>query len=292
MVKNIVEKGNLDKPLLIFNRSTKRSQDLQEKLPTGKVEIAGSLADGIAKADIILYCLTNDSVVEEVLGDAVKASVKGKLFVDSSTIHPDTTARVAKLVTSQGAEFVAAPVFGAPAMADSGQLIAMLAGPKSAVEKARPYYKGVMARAEIDMTGEPQEKASLLKIVGNTFILNMVEQLSEGHVLAEKSGLGTAYLHQFIENMFAAPYSAYSNRLLSGDYYKREEPLMSVDNARKDAGHALNLAKKTGVKLPNTETVDAHLAAAAKERGGAKADLASVYGAVREDGGLAFENDA
>ena len=66
-------------------------------------------------------------------------------------------------------------------------------------------------------------KATLMKVVGNTFILNMVESLSEGHTLAEKSGLGSENLHQFLETMFAAPYAAYSKRLMSGDYYNREE---------------------------------------------------------------------
>ncbi len=68
-----------------------------------------------------------------------------------------------------------------------------------------------------------QGKATLLKIIGNTFVLNMVETLSEGHTLAEKSGLGNDNLHQFVETMFPGPYTAYSARLLAGDYYKRDE---------------------------------------------------------------------
>jgi 3-hydroxyisobutyrate dehydrogenase-like beta-hydroxyacid dehydrogenase len=38
-------------------------------------------------------------------------------------------------------------------------------------------------------------------VIGNTFIASMVETLSEGHVVAEKSGLGTDQLHKFIEIM-------------------------------------------------------------------------------------------
>jgi len=114
-------------------------------------------------------------------------------------------------------------VFGAPAMAESGQLVCVLAGPASAVEKVKPYTKGVMGRANIDFSDQPQGKATHLKIIGNTFILNMVETLSEGHALAEKSGLGNDNLHQFVEIMFPGPYTAYSQRLKGGDYYKREE---------------------------------------------------------------------
>ncbi len=99
---------------------------------------------------------------------------------------------------SAGADFVAAPVFGAPAMADAGLLIGVLTGPAAAVARAKPYFKGVTSRTDIDMSGEPYRKSSMLKIIGNTFVLNMVEQLSEGHVLAEKTGLGTQHLHPCI----------------------------------------------------------------------------------------------
>ena len=108
-------------------------------------------------------------------------------------------------------------------MADSGQLVCVLAGPASQVERVKPYCKGVMGRATIDFIDQPPSRATLLKIIGNTFILNMVETLAEGHTLAEKSGLGTDNLHQFIEMMFPGPYTAYSNRLTGGDYYKRAQ---------------------------------------------------------------------
>lgn len=114
-------------------------------------------------------------------------------------------------------------VFGAPAMADNGQLICVLSGPKASIDKVTPYCKGVMGRAEIRFDDEPVGKALTLKLIGNTMILQMVEALAEAHVLAEKTGLGTDHLHSFIETMFPGPYVAYSNRMLNGDYYNRDE---------------------------------------------------------------------
>ena len=108
-------------------------------------------------------------------------------------------------------------------MADAGQLVCVLAGPAAAVEKVKPYCKGVMGRAEIDYSNESPSRATLLKVIGNTFILNMVETLSEGHTVAEKTGLGTDNLHKFIETMFPGPYAAYSTRMRQGDYFQREE---------------------------------------------------------------------
>jgi 3-hydroxyisobutyrate dehydrogenase-like beta-hydroxyacid dehydrogenase len=108
-------------------------------------------------------------------------------------------------------------------MAENGQLVCVLAGPAAAVNKVKPYCTGVMARAEIDFSDNEPAKATLLKVIGNTFILQMVEALSEGHAVAEKTGLGNDNLHKFISTMFPGPYTAYSDRMMKGDYYKREE---------------------------------------------------------------------
>jgi 3-hydroxyisobutyrate dehydrogenase-like beta-hydroxyacid dehydrogenase len=288
MCKNLVEKGNLDKPLIIHNRTTSRAHDLSSKI--GNSTVADSISSTVSQSDIIFLCLGDDAAVRDTISQALKADdVKGKLFVDCSTIHPDTTEEVAKAVEKAGASFVACPVFGAPAMADAGQLVCVLAGTKELVEKVKPYCEGVMGKAVIDYSGSSPGKATLLKVIGNTFILSMVETISEGHVVAEKTGLGVEALHQFIEAMFPGPYVAYSNRMKSGDYYQREEPLFAVNLARKDAGHAMALAQRNGVQMKNVQLADGYLKGVQehmKERG----DIAGIYGAKRVEAGLKFEN--
>lgn len=291
MVKNLVEKGEYTAPLLVYNRTKSRTEKLVSQLPDGKAKVITSIDEAVKGADIILLCLSNDAAVEETIDAALKdPESKGKLFVDCSTVHPDTTNKLAKTINGAGADFVACPVFGAPAMADNGQLICVLAGPKAQVDRVRPYCKGVMGRAEIDYTDQPHGNATKLKIVGNTFILSMVETLSEGHVLAEKSGLGVDNLHAFIETMFGGgPYAAYSNRMKSGDYFDRDEPLFQAHLARKDAGHARSLAQACGAKMNALEVADAHLKQVV-DHAGDKGDIAGIYGAVRAESGLKFEN--
>jgi len=289
MCKNLVEKGNLDKPLLIFNRTQKRAVDLSSSLPSGMSTVAPQIENAVSKSDIIFTCVGDDNAINETIDAALRGDVKGKLFVDCSTVHPDTTAALREKLSVAGADFVACPVFGAPAMADSGQLLCVIAGPKAAVDKMKPYTTGVIGRGAVDFSDQPVEKATLLKVIGNTFIVNMVESLSEGHVLAEKSGLGGENLHSFIEKMFPGPYAAYSTRMLSGDYHKREEPLFAVDLARKDARHAMALAKASGTRMKDVEVADAHLAKV-KAHKGVSGDIAGIYGAVRQEAGLSFEN--
>ncbi|KAK4979545.1 hypothetical protein LTR66_002637 [Elasticomyces elasticus] len=289
MVRNLVEKGNLSKPLILYNRTTTHAKDLSSQFGSGKTSVVSSIEEAVKSSDIIFTCVSDDKAMEDTIDTALKGDVKGKLFVDCSTIHPDTTDKLAQTIKSAGAEFVACPVFGAPAMAESGQLVCVLAGHPEQVERVKPYTTGVMGRAIIDFSSQPHGTATRMKVIGNTFILNMVETLSEGHTLAEKSGLGTENLHRFIETMFPGPYTAYSNRLRQGDYYKREEPLFAVDLARKDARHAMSLAETHGVRLRDVEVADKHLEVVQKHMG-SKGDITGIYGAVRKESGLEFEN--
>ena len=120
MCKNLVEKGNLPKPLIIFNRTEQRAQVLSKSLPAGKSVVASTIQEAVSQADIIFTCVGDDAAINETIDAALKGDVKGKLFVDCSTIHPETSEGLAKRVASAGAEFIASPVFGAPAMADAG----------------------------------------------------------------------------------------------------------------------------------------------------------------------------
>lgn len=287
MCKNLVEKGNLSQELIIYNRTTQRAKDLSSKI--GHSKVASSITEAVSSADIVFYCLGDDKAVASTVDEILKSDVKGKLFVDCSTIHPDNTGKECERLEAAGAQFVACPVFGAPAMADAGQLVCVLAGKPEAVEKVKPYCKGVIGRENIDFSGQDPAKATLLKVIGNTFIMSMVETLSEGHVVAEKTGLGVDQMHKFIETMFPGPYAAYSARMRSGDYYKREEPLFAVDLAIKDCAHAQALAKSAGLTMKNVELADG-LLKGVKDHMGARGDIAGMYGAKRKEAGLQFEN--
>jgi hypothetical protein len=105
------------------------------------------------------------------------------------------------------------------------------------VDKLRPYTVGVMGRSVVDLTNKSPADATLLKVIGNTFVFNLVEAVAQGHALAERTGLGIEALHGFVEQMFPGPYAAYSNRMRQGDYFKREE-VSSCPNGVKNVSHA------------------------------------------------------
>ncbi|CRG86880.1 hypothetical protein PISL3812_03892 [Talaromyces islandicus] len=299
MCKNIVEKGNLSSPLIIYNRTASRAASFSESLggPSKAIPVS-SIPDAVKPADIIFICVGDDQAVESIISSALETGagdIKGKLFVDCSTIHPDTTRKIDAQIRASGASFVACPVFGAPAMADAGQLICVLSGPRQEIEKILPYTVGVVARANIDLTentdGESNDigKASVMKLLGNSFILSFIEQLGEGMTFAEQSGLGSGPLKQWMELMFPGALPKYIDRMQTGDYWKREYPLFQVDLARKDARHVMSLAQDNGLRMRSLEIVDLYLQGV-RQHMGERGDVAGMYGAVRKEAGLKFEN--
>lgn len=109
MCKNLIEKGNLENPLIIFNRTTQRATDLSATFPSGKSRVASTINEAVSRSDLIFTCLSDDAAVRDTITSALKEDVKGKLFVDCSTVHPDTTNELAGMIEVQGAHFVACP---------------------------------------------------------------------------------------------------------------------------------------------------------------------------------------
>lgn len=287
MCKNIAQKMKFSEPIRIYDISEARTDQVHAEADGTKK--ATSIAEATQDANVIFYSVPDDKVVISVLNEIFTHSVEGKLVIDCSTVHPDTTNKEAQMIQDKGGRFVACPVFGAAAMADAGQLICVLAGPAADVEQVKRFCTGVMGKSIIDLSDQEPGQATRLKILGNSFVLNMVEVLSEGHVVAEKSGLGTHNLHQFIEIMFPGPYAAYSTRMITGDYYKRQVPLFSVDLARKDARHAQSIAEQSETVLNHVKLADSYLEIVQK-RTGPSGEMAAMYGAKRLEAGLPYEN--
>ncbi|KOS37550.1 hypothetical protein ACN38_g11656 [Penicillium nordicum] len=297
MSQNISEKGPQTGPILLYNRTATRATSHASKLTNAKA--VPTLTEAVNQSELIFTCVGDDaalnSIVTAILSDpTIPQDLSSKTFIDCSTVHPDTSRRTEAAFNERGAGFVACPVFGAPNMADAGQLIVVPAGKRDAIEKVRPFFDGVVSKKTIDLSsGSGRDidvgRASTLKVLGNTFILNTVGVLAEALVAAEASGLGVEPLQEWLGLFAPGPFANYAERMVGGDYCVREEPLFAVDLARKDLGHAYGIAKEGGLRMKNVEVMDG-LLETVKEVKGAKGDVAAVYGAVRKGAGMEFGN--
>jgi 3-hydroxyisobutyrate dehydrogenase-like beta-hydroxyacid dehydrogenase len=81
-------------------------------------------------------------------------------------------------------------------------------------------------------------------------------------------------------------------RLTTGAYAPPldQRPGFGVSLSIKDADHALNIAKKSGVELPGVVLARDNMAAA-RDYGGECLDSSAMYGILRQKAGLAFWNE-
>ncbi|OQE41094.1 hypothetical protein PENCOP_c005G00631 [Penicillium coprophilum] len=247
----------------------------------------------VSKCGIIFTMVSNDSVLQSLLSTAMDSSqsLKDKIFVDCSTVHPETVRSAVSQLKSKDASYVAAPVFGGNPIAVDGKLVFAIGGPKSATEAVKPLIQDVMGRRVIDC-GEDAMKSSLLKIAGNIVTVNMMEAVGEAQVFAEKTGLGTGAMEELIGEAFGPVAGGYSKRLTTGAYAPPidSRPGFGVSLAIKDARHAMSMAQEQGVELPGLEIARANMEAA-REYGGECLDSSAMYGTLRQKAGLEFWNE-
>jgi len=107
MAKNLSLKGNLDSPIIVWNRTVAKAQKLRER-PVD-CRIAESVADAVSNSDIVFSCLANDEATIAVFEEAFKVDVTGKLFVSCETITPELSEKLAGIAANKGAGFVSMP---------------------------------------------------------------------------------------------------------------------------------------------------------------------------------------
>lgn len=290
--------SKLGAPALNYhNRTMSRGQTLHS---LGGVPCE-NIAHLVSGSDVVFLSLSDDSALAATLdaivggaGPGEPANLSGKVVVDTSTVHPRSSEEAQARLRARGAEFVAAPVFGASPVAAEGRLLFVLAGPEHAVRVVSPFLVGVMGRGVIRL-GEEVKEASLLKTAGNFMTAAMMEVVAESHVFAEKTGLGSAAMESLIEQQYGPLALSMSRRLITGAYMpaKGQRPWSDLNLALKDVGHGIACAREAGADLPVGKVVQKHLEAAKEvsDAEGRPLDSSSMYGVLRRQAGLDFQTD-
>lgn len=118
-----------DITLVVQNRTRARAEAVAAELPD--CTVAATPADAAEAADVVITMLADDDAVRSAfLGESGLAALArpGSVFVDMSTVLPDTITSVAPAVRARGAGILDAPVSGSVQLAESGTLTAMVGG--------------------------------------------------------------------------------------------------------------------------------------------------------------------
>jgi len=182
MATNLLKAGY---PVTVWNRSPESCKPLVEQGATQ----AQTPAQAVQNADVIIYCLSNEQAIEDVVfgQDGILSNVQsGQIAIDTSTVHPDTSHREATAYAKKNVEFLDAPVFGSKNEAISGGLWLVVGGKQEVFERVKPILQTFSASAHyLGDTG----KGASMKLIGNSIVATQIAALGEAMVLATKAGL-------------------------------------------------------------------------------------------------------
>ena len=161
----------------VWNRTPGRAEGLAK---------AATPMDLVAAADIVLTSLTDDAAVEAVYDSLLSGPVAGRLFVEMSTIRPETVRGIAARVEAAGARLIDAPVAGGPAVVAAAQSLAFVGGAPEDIDRARPVLASFCRK--IAPMG-PVGSGTVMKLVANLPIGVYFQALAEGLALGQSHGL-------------------------------------------------------------------------------------------------------
>jgi len=200
--------------LSVWNRSEERTKPL---LHEGAIA-AATPSEAELGADAVITMLFDDAAYEEVFFGVhrlIDELSPGSLHISLSTISVALSQRLTEEYAKRGIDFVAAPVFGRPSVAQEGRLWVVAAGADNAVHRARPLLEA-FSRG-ISVVGKEPRQANAVKLGGNFLISSMIHSLSEALVFAAGQGLDPETFFEAVNNaLFQSPfYAAYASIMLN-----------------------------------------------------------------------------
>jgi 3-hydroxyisobutyrate dehydrogenase-like beta-hydroxyacid dehydrogenase len=230
--------------LRVWNRSEGRTEPL---LREGAIA-AGTPAEAELGVDAVVTMLFDDAAHEDVLfgsNGLMDALEPGSLHISCSTISTALSERLTTEHARRGIDFVAAPVFGRPNVAQEGKLWIVAAGAEKAVERARPVLEP-MSRG-ISVIGAEPRQAHALKLGGNFMIAAMIHTMTESFVYAQSQGIEPAKFIEAVNSaLFQSPfYAAYANVILNPP----EKPGATIALGAKDVNMLRAAAASRGIRV-------------------------------------------
>ena len=210
---------------------------------------AGSPREVAQASDIVITMLPDaPDVLRVALGDdGVVAGIRpGAVYIDMSTIDPQTTRTVGTAIVAKGAAMIDSPVGKTADAAVAGTLTLMVGGDAEVVARCRP----VLDCMGTDFFHCGQLGAGqTMKLVNNLLATAVSEASIEALVTGVKAGLALETMMSVLGTTMAwnnALAIALPKRPLAGDF----APGFMMKLAQKDCRLALKMVEELGVAAP------------------------------------------
>ncbi|HET9178995.1 MAG TPA: NAD(P)-dependent oxidoreductase [Terriglobia bacterium] len=276
MALNLVK---ADYQVSVYNRTHKKTQPLER----AGARVASTPAEAARNADFVMSIVSDSSASDEIIAgkEGVLQTLKpGAIVIDSATISPVVSRRLACATAGKKANFLDAPVTGSKQGAEKGELTFMIGGERETFERALPLLK-VLGKKHIYCGAHGAGLSA--KLAQNVIQSTMIEVFCEGFVLAAKSGVRPEVMMEIVQNSlaraaltdFKAPF------IFKGDF----TPYFPLKWMHKDVTLAMEAAFAAGVPMPVTAAVK-EVYASARAQGKGDLDYAAVITFLEELAGV------
>ena len=261
-------------PLVVWNRTAERCAPLVEAGATSVAE-----PTGLAVADVVVTMVSDGPAARSVLVESglLDAMRPGSIVLEMSTIGPAAVAELDTEAKRRGVRLLDAPVSGSVALAETGQLFAMVGGDTAGYGAVRPVLDA-MTKGHVHLGTSGAGAA--MKLAVNAMVAVTNESVAETLALAERFGIDPERAYEVLASgALASPFVLYKRAaFLQPD---TEPVAFSIDLMRKDMSLAEDLAAGLGARLPAAQAA-AIVLDEALEAGRGGADIASVVGLLRD----------
>lgn len=239
----ILEKNN---ELHVFDLDTEKVAELVAK----GAKATATAAEAASKADYVIFSLNSAQIVRLAAfgkNGAADGAKKGTIFIDMSSIDPETTKELANQAEEKGFSWVDSPLSGGAPKALIGELTLMAGGDEKAVSAAHKCLKDV-AKNYTHMG--PSGSGQTTKIINQVLCGLGFLAVAEATQLALDAGVDAQKIPIALKGGRAdsALLQEYMPRFATKDYRKTGR----IDNMVKDLAFAQTLSGQTGTSMPMT----------------------------------------
>src|SRR5947208_2807289 len=278
IVQRLIEVGYT---VTVWNRSTDKLKPVSD----AGAAVAATPAELAGRVETVIAILTDAAAMDAVYNGAnglLTGNMRGKLFIEMSTVRPDAEIALAEKVRAKGAGFVECPVGGSTGPAREGKLIGLMGAEPADAERAKPILEQLCRRLE---HCGPVGSGSVMKLTINMPLMIYWQALGEALALCRPLGLDPARVMDLLSDTSGGPNVLKVRGAAVADMLKGAEggPVtFDVDSAIKDLRTMLGEGKARGLELPLTEkTLACYEETKQKVSGAAEVSAVSVYWANR-----------
>jgi 3-hydroxyisobutyrate dehydrogenase len=237
--------------LTVWNRTPAKTAALAAVGAT----VAASARELASTSDLVITMLTDAPAIDATYHGAsglLAGEVRGKLFVDMSTVRPEVERALAAKVRARGAALIDCPVGGTVGPAKEGKLFGFVGGDADDVARAKPVLDQLCRRVE--HVGAVGAGASV-KLAINLPLLVYYQALGEALSLCDSLKLDPARLVDIFADTSGGPnmLKVRGAAIVAALRGQVTSPVtFDVDLIRKDLRTILEEGSGLGIDLPLT----------------------------------------